>query len=52
MAIMYTSGTTGNSKGVMIAHAHAFEYAKGCTSVLELCEEDVYYTAGLPSFMS
>ncbi len=49
-AIMYTSGTTGASKGVMVAHGHAYEYAAGAATVLEIKEDDVYYTAGLPLF--
>jgi carnitine-CoA ligase len=49
-AIMYTSGTTGKSKGVMVSHIHAYEYANGCASVLEIGEGDIYYSAGLPLF--
>ena len=49
-AIMYTSGTTGRSKGVMVAQAHAYEYAAGCARCLEMGPDDVYYTAGLPLF--
>ena len=49
MAVMYTSGTTGPSKGGTITHAHAYEYAYGVTEMLELTESDVYY-APLPLF--
>lgn len=49
MAVMYTSGTTGPSKGGTVTHAHAFEYAYGVTEMLELREDDVYY-APLPLF--
>lgn len=49
MAVMYTSGTTGPSKGVMITHAHAYVYALAGVDLLELTPEDVYY-APLPLF--
>ncbi|MGX5803216.1 AMP-binding protein [Bradyrhizobium sp. Arg314] len=50
MSIMYTSGTTGGSKGVMVTQVHAFEYGNACGSVLEIGEDDVFYTGGLPLF--
>ena len=50
IAIMYTSGTTGASKGVMVTHAHAFCYAQGCGQIHGVVESDVYYTSGLPLF--
>jgi|SRR5690554_911575 len=47
-SIMYTSGTTGPSKGVMVTHAHSYQYAAGSNS-LQLGPGDVYY-APLPLF--
>lgn len=49
MAVMYTSGTTGNSKGGTISHAPAYEYALGLTHMLALEKNDVYL-APLPLF--
>ena len=49
MGILYTSGTTGPSKGVTTSHAHAFEYAYGVSEMLELGENDTY-CAPLPLF--
>jgi hypothetical protein len=48
-AIMYTSGTTGPSKGVMISHGHAYEYARGVIDMIEIEHTDIYY-APLPLF--
>src|SRR6185437_1195865 len=47
--IMYTSGTTGPSKGVRVAHAHAYTYAKLAGQTVQLSETDVYF-APLPLF--
>ena len=49
VAIMYTSGTTGPSKGVRVAHAHAYTYAKLAGQTVQLSEPDVYF-APLPLF--
>jgi crotonobetaine/carnitine-CoA ligase len=49
LAIMYTSGTTGPSKAVLIAHRHAYEYANAAAKSEELTGGDVYY-APLPLF--
>jgi crotonobetaine/carnitine-CoA ligase len=49
VAIMYTSGTTGPSKGVRVAHAHAYTYAQHAGEVQALKGGDVYY-APLPLF--
>ena len=49
MAVMYSSGTTGVSKGVMVCHAHAYEYSNCVTEVLDLRQDDIYY-APLPLF--
>lgn len=48
-AIMYTSGTTGPSKGVMVTQAHAYNYAHGGIDLMDLKPGDVYY-APLPLF--
>ena len=49
VAIMYTSGTTGPSKGVRVAHAHAYTYAKLAGQATQLSRDDVYF-APLPLF--
>jgi len=49
LAVMYTSGTTGPSKGVIVTHGHAFEYARGVIDMLDIRPTDVYY-APLPLF--
>jgi crotonobetaine/carnitine-CoA ligase len=48
-AVMYTSGTTGPSKGVMISHAHTYHYALSVVDLLKLAPDDVYY-GPLPLF--
>lgn len=48
-AVMYTSGTTGPSKGVMITHAHSYEYALAVAELLALKDTDIYYNP-LPLF--
>ncbi len=50
MALMFTSGTTGNSKGVMVTHAHAYACAVQCSKCFDVSPASVLYTAGLPLF--
>jgi crotonobetaine/carnitine-CoA ligase len=49
IAVMYTSGTTGPSKGVMITHAHAYNYAAANVQLSALSADDISY-APLPLF--
>lgn len=41
--VMYTSGTTGPSKGVLMPHAHCALYAIGAVGALEIGDDDRYY---------
>ena len=50
IAIMYTSGTTGGSKGVMVTHAHAYRYALNSSKLYIKGPDAVVYSAGLPLF--
>jgi crotonobetaine/carnitine-CoA ligase len=49
MGVLYTSGTTGPSKGVMTTYAHCYDYSSGPMVSGMLREGDVYY-APLPLF--
>ena len=42
-AMMYTSGTTGPSKGVLMPHAHLYLFGQGVVDNLRVTAEDVYY---------
>lgn len=48
-AVMYTSGTTGPSKGVLMPHAHCALYGMGTIKAVELQPDDIYYIT-LPLF--
>ena len=41
--IMYTSGTTGAPKGVLMPHAHCFLFGLGVVENVGLAEDDHYY---------
>ena len=47
--VMYTSGTTGPSKGVLMPHAHVVLMAAMSASTMRLTEDDVYYVC-MPLF--
>ncbi|GGC63198.1 AMP-binding protein [Chelatococcus reniformis] len=48
-AIMYTSGTTGPAKGVLMPQAHCFLFGFGAVDCLKVSEADTYYIV-LPLF--
>jgi crotonobetaine/carnitine-CoA ligase len=48
-AIMYTSGTTGRSKGVVLPHRYFLLMAAANVRAMRLTEDDAYYTC-LPLF--
>ena len=50
VGIMYTSGTTGASKGVSTTHSHSYCYSDGAGEIFYLCADDRFYTCGLPLF--
>lgn len=47
--IMYTSGTTGPSKGVLMPHAHCYLFGLGTARTLNLTEAERYYVC-MPLF--
>ncbi len=47
--VMYTSGTTGPSKGVVMPHAHLYLFGLGTIEHMKLTADDVYYIV-LPLF--
>lgn len=49
LAILYTSGTTGLSKGVLCPHAQYYWWAFNSRRVLQLQQDDILFTA-LPLF--
>lgn len=48
-SVMYTSGTGGPAKGVLMPHAHCTLYGIGAIEALQLRDDDRYYIA-LPLF--
>lgn len=47
--VMYTSGTTGPSKGVIMPHAHVYLFGLGTVEHMDLTAEDRFYVV-LPLF--
>lgn len=48
-AVLYTSGTTGWSKGVQMPHSQLYFFAEEDAQLVSLTEDDVYFT-GFPFF--
>lgn len=46
VGILFTSGTTGPSKGVEMAHAHMYFFADECVSLTRLTDDDTYLVMG------
>ncbi len=44
-AVLFTSGTTGLSKGVLMAHSHFYFFAEEDVQLVRLTDKDVYSTA-------
>ncbi len=48
-AILFTSGTSGPSKGVTMSHSQLYFFAEQCVQLVRLTSDDVYMT-GFPLF--
>jgi carnitine-CoA ligase len=46
VGILFTSGTTGPSKGVTMSHAHMYFFADECVSLTRLTDADTYLVMG------